>query len=217
MPYNVFRLAGDGVHVASIAVLLAKMRSTKSCAGVSLHTQQLYLLVFCTRYLDLFFRFISVYNTVMKLLFIGTTGGTIHLMRSHKAIKQTYDRSNEVVPMWWLITPCALLALLVPEKYTVVEVLWTFSVYLEAVAIVPQLFMLHHTGNIDQLTSHYVFLLGSYRALYLCNWVYRYMTEKHYRHWIVWIAGAVQTAIYMDFFYVYVRALLKRQRLKLPT
>jgi len=41
-------------------VLLLKINATKSCAGVSLKTQELYLLVFVTRYLDLFYSFISL-------------------------------------------------------------------------------------------------------------------------------------------------------------
>ncbi len=40
------------------------------------------------------------------------------------------------------------------------QVLWTFSIYLEAVAILPQLILLQRTSNIDTLTGNYVFLLG---------------------------------------------------------
>lgn len=40
------------------------------------------------------------------------------------------------------------------------QILWTFSVYLEAVAILPQLVLLQRTQNIDNLTGNYVFLLG---------------------------------------------------------
>ena len=41
-----------------------------------------------------------------------------------------------------------------------VQLLWTFSIYLEAVAILPQLVLLQRTQNIDNLTGNYVFLLG---------------------------------------------------------
>ena len=51
------------------------------------------------------------------------------------------------------------------------QVLWTFSIYLEAVAILPQLFMVSKTGEAESITSHYLFALGSYRALYIVNWV----------------------------------------------
>lgn len=40
------------------------------------------------------------------------------------------------------------------------QILWTFSIYLEAVAILPQLVLLQRTQNIDNLTGNYVFLLG---------------------------------------------------------
>lgn len=41
--------------------------------------------------------------------------------------------------------------------------MWTFSIYLEAVAIMPQLFMLSRTGSAETITAHYLFALGSYR------------------------------------------------------
>ena len=93
---NIFRLIGDMAHLMSFLVILVKMQGTKSAAGacalprsplalapsltaaslalprhrragISLKTQQLYLLVFVTRYMDLFWNFISPYNTVMKV------------------------------------------------------------------------------------------------------------------------------------------------------
>ena len=40
--------------------------------GLSCKTQELYLLVFCVRYMDLFMYYISLYNTFMKLFFISS-------------------------------------------------------------------------------------------------------------------------------------------------
>ena len=73
----------------SLQVLLLKINATKSCAGVSLKTQELYLLVFVTRYLDLLYSFISLYNTCMKLIFIGSSGCIIWYMRKHRVVSQT--------------------------------------------------------------------------------------------------------------------------------
>jgi ER lumen protein retaining receptor len=71
------------------------------------------------------------------------------------------------------------------------------------VAIIPQLFMLQKLGECENLTSHYVAMLGMYRLLYVINWIYRYTHEYHYSDIIVWVAGVVQTALYMDFFLHY--------------
>lgn len=80
--------------------------------------------------------------------------------------------------------------------------LWTFSIWLESVAILPQLFMLQRTGEAETITTHYLFALGGYRALYLVNWIYRYINESHV-DWVAWVAGIVQTLLYSDFFYIY--------------
>lgn len=213
---NIFRLAGDMTHLVSFFVLLLKMRSMKSCAGISLRTQELYTLVFITRYLDLFIRFISLYNTVMKMFYIAASVGIVYYMRYHKVVSQTYDKEQDTFRSLFLLGPSAGLALLIHTRFTFIEVLWTFSIYLESVAILPQLVLLQRTGNVDNLTGNYVFLLGAYRGLYIFNWIYRFFTEPGYRAYIAWIAGILQTAIYADFFYYYLKAWKENKKLKLP-
>lgn len=193
-----------------------KIEATKSCAGVSLKTQELYAIVFISRYLDMFFTFISVYNTIMKMFFIGSSFCIIWYMRYHRVVSQTYDHEQDTFRVGFLTIPCFLLALAINHEFSVMEVLWTFSIYLEAVAILPQLVLLQRTFNVDTLTSNYVFLLGAYRGLYILNWLYRFLTEPGYSQWIVWISGFVQTAIYCDFFYYYIVSWRKNEHLKLP-
>ncbi|CAI0561085.1 unnamed protein product [Linum tenue] len=153
-------------------------------AGVSLKTQELYALVFITRYLDIFTSFVSIYNTIMKLIFLGSTFSIIWYMKRHKLVRRSYDKDQDTFRHWFLVLPCLILALLIHEKFSFLEVMWTFSIFLEAVVILPQLVLLQRTRNIDNLTGQYVFLLGAYRALYILNWIYRYFTEPNYVHWI---------------------------------
>lgn len=63
--------------------------------------------------------------------------------------------------------------------------------------------MVSKTGEAESITSHYLFALGSYRGLYILNWIYRYWNEGHY-DLIAIVAGVVQTVLYCDFFYLYV-------------
>ena len=77
---NIFRLFGDLSHLLAIVLLLMKIWKTRSCAGISGKSQILFLVVFVTRYLDLLTSFISLYNTVMKIFFIGSAAGTVYLM-----------------------------------------------------------------------------------------------------------------------------------------
>ncbi|KAH9603686.1 hypothetical protein KSS87_009262 [Heliosperma pusillum] len=157
---NIFRLAGDMTHLASVLVLLLKIHTIKSCAGVSLKTQELYAIVFATRYLDIFTDFISLYNSVMKLIFLSSSFSIVWYMRHHKIVRRSYDKDQDTFRHWFLVLPCLFLACLTCEKYTFKEIMWTFSLFLEAVAILPQLVLLQRTRNIDNLTGQYVFLLG---------------------------------------------------------
>ncbi|KAI5009268.1 hypothetical protein ZWY2020_010524 [Hordeum vulgare] len=184
--------------------------------GVSLKTQELYALVFAARYLDLFVHFVSLYNTVMKLVFLASSFSIVWYMRKHKIVRRTYDREHDTFRHHFIVLPCLVLALLINERFTFREVMWAFSIYLEAVAILPQLVLLQRTRNIDNLTGQYVFFLGAYRVLYILNWIYRYFTEPHFVHWISWIAGIVQTMLYADFFYYYIISWKNNVKLELP-
>jgi ER lumen protein retaining receptor len=122
----------------------------------------------------------------MKIIFITATLTIIWYMRKHKTVSQTYSKDEDTFKSEFLLVPCFLLALLINHELSVMEVseaalplhgrpipcpgadpvistpqvLWTFSIYLEAVAILPQLVMLQNCGNVDNLTGHYVFFLG---------------------------------------------------------
>ena len=210
---NVFRLAGDLSHLFAILILLLKIWKTRSCAGISGKSQILFAIVYLSRYLDLFTTYVSLYNSVMKVIFLATSGATVYLM--YIKFKATYDHNHDSFRIEFLLVPCVILSLLINTQFSVIEVLWTFSIYLESVAILPQLFMVSKTGEAESITSHYLFALGSYRALYLLNWVYRYIAESYYEP-ITIFAGIVQTILYCDFFYLYITKVLKGKKLQLP-
>ncbi|KAG1659893.1 hypothetical protein FOA52_006599 [Chlamydomonas sp. UWO 241] len=204
-------------HLLSFIVLLLKINATKSCRGISLKTQELYTLVFICRYADIFWNYFSLYNTIMKVVFLTASFAILYFMRLHPIVKVTYDAEQDSFRYLFLLLPCAVLALLFHKEWAPFEVVWGFSIYLEAVAILPQLVLLQRTQNIDNLTGNYVFLLGSYRALYILNWITRYATETHYKHeYIVWVSGVVQTIIFADFFYYYLTSWRNNKKLVLP-
>ncbi|KAI3740188.1 hypothetical protein L2E82_30611 [Cichorium intybus] len=213
---NIFRFCGDMSHLFSIIVLLLKIYATKSCSGISLKTQELYVVVFLARYLNLFTAFISLYNTVMKVVFIGSSMAIVYCMRRHPAVKRSYDRDLDTFKYQFLVLASFVLALVLHEKFTFLEIFWAFSIYLEAVAILPQLVLLQRSGNVDNLTGQYVFFLGAYRALYILNWIYRYYTEPRFNGWISCISGLIQTALYADFFYYYFISWKNNSKLQLP-
>jgi len=210
---NVFRLLGDLSHLLAIVILLLKIWKTRSCSGISGKTQALFATVFVTRYLDLFVHFVSLYNTVMKIIYISLSIGTCYLI--FVKFKATYDGNHDSMRAEFLVVPALGLACLINNSFDVMEILWTFSIYLEAVAILPQLFMISKTGEAETITSHYLFAQGSYRALYIANWIYRYHYENHL-DLIAIFSGVVQTVLYCDFFYLYITKVMKGQKISLP-
>lgn len=204
---NLFRLIGDMSHILSILLLLLRMTVTKNAIGISIKTQELYLLVFVCRYLDLFITFYSFYNTIMKVLYISITSYIIYMVYTQEPFKTNYEKSHDSFLHWkFAVAPCIIVAIItnVYEGFNIIELLWVFSIYLEALAIVPQLIILQRYREVENLTGHYVFLLGIYRALYIANWIYRSYHETYYKHnYVVYFCGVVQTCLYIDFFYYY--------------
>uniref|UniRef100_A0A7S2MV43 ER lumen protein-retaining receptor n=1 Tax=Helicotheca tamesis TaxID=374047 RepID=A0A7S2MV43_9STRA len=224
MSMNIFRLSGDMSHVFSIIVLLLRLRVAKNAQGISVRTHELFLVVFVTRYLDLFTTFYSLYNSCMKILYIVTTAAIIYMIRFSEPICSTYDKAQDTFLHWkFAVLPCAIIATITHMigsglSISPIELLWTFSIYLESVAILPQLIVLQRYREVENLTGNYIFFMGAYRALYILNWVYRAYYEPFYQHhFVVYFCGVLQTLLYADFFYYYVKSKAKGGKFSLPT
>lgn len=190
------------------------MTQTNSCAGISFKSQALYFIVYVTRYLDIFTTFTSsAYNTIYKILFLGASGYTIYLMTT--AYKPTHDPNIDTFKVQYLLLGALVPAVLLPFEYTPYEITWAFSIWLESVAIMPQLLMLQRTGEAETITANYLFALGTYRALYIPNWIWRYFVDGHF-DWISVVAGIVQTLLYSDFFWIYYTKVMKGKKFALP-
>jgi ER lumen protein retaining receptor len=201
------------------------IHSLSLSAGISVRTHELYLVVFITRYLDLFTNYYSLYNSVMKVLYIASTASIIYTIRFQEPIKSTYDKAQDSFLHWkFAVLPCAIIALISHvigsgvSHWQPTELLWTFSIYLESISILPQLIVLQRYREVENLTGNYIFFMGAYRFLYILNWIYRSHTETGYKHhWVVYFCGVLQTLLYGDFFYYYLKAKSKGGKFSLPT
>uniref|UniRef100_A0A4W5P8S0 KDEL endoplasmic reticulum protein retention receptor 2a n=1 Tax=Hucho hucho TaxID=62062 RepID=A0A4W5P8S0_9TELE len=179
-------------HIVSIYIIKNTFHKK---FGISGKSQILFALVFTTCYLNLLTSFISLYNTTMKV--------------RRWLFKATCDGNHDSFRMEFLVVPVGGLACLVNHDFSVLE--------LELVAILPQLFMISKTGEAETITTHYLFFLGLYRALYLFNWICRFYFEGFIDMNAI-VASVVQTILYCDVFYLHVTKdeLLKGKKLSLP-
>lgn len=200
---------------------------------MSLITQILYAAVFCTRYLDLWNETIP-WNYFFKVFYILSTFYTIFIMR------WAYPRTREREIAWKLGAAVVAGSLLLSPFVMLIfekKMYWSFrivsqplpphpvsnctntrkwlitnSLVLESVCVLPQLLLLRQTTVPTVITSFYILLLGSYRGLYILNWIWRELDiNDRPPNPISVIFGLIQTALYLDFAWVY----WTRQRVKL--
>jgi len=194
--WNIFRYVGDYLHLFGILVLLVTIGKNKSVAGISRSTQILYFLVFVTRYLDLFDHTQSAYLIFFKLTYIGTSMAVLGLF--HQMVN-TYERRHDTFNIAVVIIPCATAALLLTNEYSILEVLWTFSEFIEGFAMVPQYIFCYRSGPRDWGQSLYVISLGGYRVFYALNWIYKKIQMPHYSDIQSWIGGIIEIIFFLDF------------------
>ncbi len=213
---NFIQLIGDTLHLISFVIIIFKIFKDKSCKQVSAKTFEIYLIVFCTRYLDLFMYFISFYNTFMKILFISADLFILYLMHFNPNFKKTYDRKNEdTFPAHWLIVFAIIMTLIIPKNYTLWGLTWSFSLWLESVAVFPQISIVANTNGFFLYTGHYLAALGLYRFFYILLWIYRYINQGRVLYVSVF-SGILQVLLYTDFFYLYFKNMKKILSSDLP-
>ena len=89
----------------------------------------MFAMVFLTRYLDLVTTFISLYNTVMKIVFIFTSLATVYLI--YLKFKATYDSNHDTFRVEFIVVPVAGLAVLVNHELAPMEVSTPISTFTE--------------------------------------------------------------------------------------
>ncbi|OAY77850.1 putative ER lumen protein-retaining receptor C28H8.4 [Ananas comosus] len=223
---NLF-VAAEAVHALGISVLIYKLTKEKTCAGLSLKSQDLTALFLAVR---LYCSFVMEYDihTLLDTAALATTLWVIYMMRFR--LKSSYMEDKDNFAIYFVVLPCAVLALLIHPSTShniLNRICWAFCVYLEAVSVLPQLRLMQNTKIVEPFTSHYVFALGVARFLSCAHWVLqvldtrgRLLTQLGYGLWpsMVLLAEIVQTFILADFCYYYIKSLVGGQLvLRLPS
>jgi ER lumen protein retaining receptor len=129
--------------------------------------------------------------------------------------KPTHNPNIDTFKVEYLLGGSFVMALVFNLQFSLAEIIWAYSIWLESVAILPQLFMVQRTGEAESLTVHYIFALGIYRAFYVLNWIWRWAFNIDF-DLVSFFAGIIQTLLYSDFFYVYYTKVMKGEKFELP-
>ena len=233
---------GAMARMFGFGILNLKTFKSQRATGVSIKTLQLYCLVFFFRltsiirhegYLpydksgDWLYHFIEV----MSLIFTGAA-----LWACMMPYKHTYqvdlDRFGELhVPPGfgavYLAGPILVIAILVHPNLNadfISDTAWTYAMYLESAALVPQLFMFQKqaSGVVELLTAHFVAALGFGRIMEFFFWIYSYhelanSAGSRLPGYLALFAQFVQLVLMLDFFWYYYLAVKNATPLVLPS
>ncbi|XP_039038138.1 ER lumen protein-retaining receptor erd-2.2-like [Hibiscus syriacus] len=178
---NLF-VAAESVHSLGISVLIFKLTKEKTCAGLSLKSQELTAIFLAVRLYCSFFMEYDI-HTALDLSTLATTLWVIYMIRFK--LKSSYMEDKDNFAISNVVLPCAGLALCIHPSTShnlVNRILWAFCVYLEAISVLPQLQVMQNTKIVEPFTAHYVFALGIARFLSCAHWVLqvRSFDEKLY-------------------------------------
>ncbi|XP_075483468.1 uncharacterized protein LOC142523641 [Primulina tabacum] len=213
---NLF-IAAEVVHAIGISLLIYKLTQEKTCAGLSLKSQELTAMFLAAR---LYCSLVMEYDihTLLDLATLATTLWVIYMIRYK--LKSSYMDDKDMFALYYVVIPCALLSVAIhpsTQHHVINRIFWAFCVYLEAVSVLPQLHLMQNTKIVEPFTANYVFALGVSRFLSCAHWVLqvldtggRLLTVLGYGLWpsMVLVSEIVQTFILADFCYYYVKSLV---------
>lgn len=223
-------------------ILNLKTFKSQRSTGISAKTLQLYSLVF-------FFRLTSIirhegylpydksgdwlYHLIEILALFFTTsalyGVTVPFRETYQA---SCDKFGEVgVPPGYgavyLAVPALIIAMILHPSLNddyFSDVAWTYAMYLESVAVIPQLYMFQKQKNgvVEIMNAHFVAALGFGRVMEFTFWIYSYhelssSSGSSLPGYLAILSQFLQLVLMVDFFWYYITAVKNATPLVLPS
>lgn len=212
------------------SILMVQVVRERSISSVSLRTLYMYIPVFICRlsatclyngYLpmdrsgDYLYQLIEGISLMLVLTIIWKVRRV-----------QDAEESADTCAVWVLLLACvAFTALLRPSlnKAVVPDGAWTFALYVETVAMIPQLYLLAKLGGeVESLQGHYIACTFASRLTLMRFWYTSYGELQTPGQEINWpgigVMGSqlLQIVLLADFMYLYVTSVRLNQRLVVP-
>ncbi|KAE9603371.1 putative ER lumen protein retaining receptor [Lupinus albus] len=139
--------------------------------SVSLKTQELMAIFLAARLICSIFIEANI-HTLLDLTSLLSVLLVIWMIRFR--LKSSYLKELDTLPLSFVVVPCAVIAVIIHPATIQIRfsrTLWAFSIYLEAVSVLPQLRYMQNAKMIETLTGKYVFALGVSKFFGLAHWI----------------------------------------------
>lgn len=211
------------VSTFSFLMVLIQTETEKSVKGVSLKMMECYLAIQLGRlcaivpfegYLPFDKSGDWLYQVVEGLTFC-LAGSIVYTCRFRHA--KTYDPTTDGLNHLWLIGPAAVMALVFHptlNSFLPSDMAWAFALYLESVAVIPQLLMFQKEGQAQPFTAHFLFAQAASKLISFIFWFSSYSELSNPDHHVKAFVGnwvmamqLIQLLIMGDFIYHYIRCI----------
>ena len=234
--YSFILVLSSTIQMFSFILMLYKVYTFQSCSGLSLSSLTCYLIILGSRLSST-----MVYNGYLpadktgdwyyqltEIVSLICCASLVYMISSSH--KDTADTNKDIVNYMYLAIPALLTSLLIHPSLNrnfLTDILWAFSMYLEAVAIFPQLHLFKtKSGMIEEYTSHYVALQGLSRLFSLVFWydtfteLNEYSTEglslmQNYTGYFVMLSQIIQLLLMIEYYYYYFKSVWKQESINM--
>jgi len=182
LDFSAVLTAGAGAQFFGFYLLLQKAQSTHSVAGISSKTLELFVLVFlfrlpCTCLRNGYLPVDRSGDWVYQVADFSSLLIIIQLIYCiQKKYAATYQHELDSLPVWNAVPACIVGAVVLHGDLNhsfFYDTMWTISMNLETIAMLPQLWMLvKKGGEVEALTSNYVAALFMTSCLKMSFWFY---------------------------------------------
>jgi len=228
--FSVTLTASAAVQLLGFVLLSIKVRASKSVAGISSKTLEMYALFFLTRLASTTVKsgYIPVDRSgrsVYQLLDLGSFFVVMQLLYCcHKTYKWTYQAEQDTMSCFPLIPPCIVLGYFVHadlNRSELFDTIWAVSTNIDTLAMLPQLWMMSKVGGqVNGCTAHFTAALVVSRTLALIFWctAYRDLADDgaHVAAQMIVVANGIQVLLAADFMYYYASAKWNGKSVRLP-
>ncbi|RDX77337.1 ER lumen protein-retaining receptor, partial [Mucuna pruriens] len=154
------------------------------------------------------------YHLIFPIIFQLCVTNYSKILKLSSSVKKELTQAFK----WFQVVPSAILAIIIhpyATHWSLTRIIWAFSLYLEAVSVLPQLRFMQNAKMIETFTGYYVFALGVSRFVALAYWLirtyesrgaYLFLAGSGYFWFLAaFLAEMVQSFILADFCYYYMK------------
>mmetsp|Transcript_5319 Transcript_5319/g.9755 ORF Transcript_5319/g.9755 Transcript_5319/m.9755 type:complete len:288 (-) Transcript_5319:38-901(-) len=139
---------------------------------------------------------------------------------------------EDILPATILIVPCAAIALFAHptlNSNTITDCAWGFAMYLESVALIPQILLLKkRKGDVEVFSSHFIAASGTSQLFSMIFWMFSFKELNivyaaasfnlfaRFSGYLVLLAKIAECVFVADFFYYYVKSAILGTPFSLP-